>query len=89
MEALGNAFPPEADKTDVLSPHGRVPSAPQLETSLAERERQVLERELLAEQVTRLSKPLGEQVDLRQRDGLSLAKKVDRSDASSARNLEH
>lgn len=74
---------------DVLSPDGRVSSGPQLETSLAERERQVLERELLAEQVTRLSKPLGEQVDRRQRDGLSLAKKVYSRNVSSVRNLEH
>lgn len=62
-----------------VSPNSDAPSAPQLEAHLAERERQVREKELLTEQVARLSEPLGEQVDLRQRDGLSLAKKVDGS----------
>ncbi|XP_041820375.1 coiled-coil domain-containing protein 146 [Chelmon rostratus] len=48
----------------------------QLEVNLAERERQVLERELLVDQVTRLSKPLSEQADKCQQDRLSLAKKL-------------
>ncbi|XP_070848662.1 coiled-coil domain-containing protein 146 [Chaetodon trifascialis] len=48
----------------------------QLEVNLAERERQVLERELLVDQVTRLSKPLSEQADNCQQDRLSLAKKL-------------
>nr|XP_046235156.1 coiled-coil domain-containing protein 146 isoform X2 [Scatophagus argus] len=48
----------------------------QLEVNLAERERQVLERELLVDQVTRLSKPLSEQAENCQQDGLSLAKKL-------------
>lgn len=48
----------------------------QLELSLAERERQSLEKELLVEQVTRLSEPLGEQVENCRRDSLTVAKKV-------------
>ncbi|XP_013869918.1 coiled-coil domain-containing protein 146 isoform X3 [Austrofundulus limnaeus] len=47
-----------------------------LEVSLAERERQSLEKELLVEQVTRLSEPLGEQVENGRRDSLTLAKKL-------------
>lgn len=39
----------------------------------------MLERELLVDQVTRLSKPLGEQAENCQQDRLSLAKKVDRN----------
>ncbi|KAM7367067.1 hypothetical protein PAMP_014992 [Pampus punctatissimus] len=50
----------------------------QLEVNLAERERQLLEKELLVDQVTRLSKPLREQTDNCQQDRLSLAKKMDR-----------
>lgn len=49
----------------------------QLEGNLAERERQVLERRLLLDQVTRLSEPLSERVESCQQDRLSLAKKVD------------
>ncbi len=49
----------------------------QLEVNLAETERQVLEKELLVDQVTRLSKPLSEQAENCQQDRLSLAKKVD------------
>ncbi|KAF7648540.1 hypothetical protein LDENG_00155220, partial [Lucifuga dentata] len=48
----------------------------QLEMYLVERERQFLEKELLLDQVTRLTKPLREQVDNCQQDRLSLAKKV-------------
>ncbi|KAM9334637.1 coiled-coil domain-containing protein 146 [Symphorus nematophorus] len=48
----------------------------QLEVNLAERERQVLEKELLVDQVTRLSKPLSEQAENCQQDRLSLAKKL-------------
>ncbi|XP_059182106.1 coiled-coil domain-containing protein 146 [Centropristis striata] len=48
----------------------------QLEVNLAERERQSLEKELLVDQVTRLSKPLSEQADNCQQDRLSLAKKL-------------
>ncbi|XP_044198760.1 coiled-coil domain-containing protein 146 isoform X2 [Thunnus albacares] len=48
----------------------------QLEMNLAERERQCLEKELLMDQVTRLSKPLREQADNCQQDRLSLAKKL-------------
>ncbi|KAM7378172.1 hypothetical protein PAMA_013188 [Pampus argenteus] len=48
----------------------------QLEVNLAERERQLLEKELLVDQVTRLSKPLREQTDNCQQDRLSLAKKL-------------
>lgn len=49
----------------------------QLEVNLAKRERQLLEKQLLVEQVTRLSKPLGEQVENCRQDSLTLAKKVD------------
>lgn len=48
----------------------------QLEATLAERERQLLEKQLLVEQVTRLSKPLSERVENCQEDRLSVAKKV-------------
>ncbi|XP_071358990.1 coiled-coil domain-containing protein 146 [Trachinotus anak] len=48
----------------------------QLELNLAERERQLLEKELLVDQVTRLSKPLSEQAENCQQDRLSLAKKL-------------
>lgn len=49
----------------------------QLEVKLAERERQVLERELLVDQVTQLSKPLSEQAENCRQDRLTLAKKVE------------
>ncbi|XP_034718803.1 coiled-coil domain-containing protein 146 isoform X1 [Etheostoma cragini] len=48
----------------------------QLELTLAERERQALEKELLVDQVTRLSKPLAQQAENCQQDRLSLAKKL-------------
>uniref|UniRef100_A0A3Q3RYK6 Coiled-coil domain containing 146 n=1 Tax=Mastacembelus armatus TaxID=205130 RepID=A0A3Q3RYK6_9TELE len=48
----------------------------QLEVTLAERERQLLEKELLVDQVTRLSKPLSKRVENCQQDRLSLAKKL-------------
>ncbi|XP_029017231.1 coiled-coil domain-containing protein 146 [Betta splendens] len=48
----------------------------QLEVNLAERERQLLEKELLLDQVTRLLKPLSEQAENCQQDRLSLAKKL-------------
>ncbi|XP_028250980.1 coiled-coil domain-containing protein 146 isoform X2 [Parambassis ranga] len=58
----------------------------QLEENLAERERQLLEKELLVDQVTRLSKPLSEQAENCQQDRLSLAKKLNelRSNITSA-----
>lgn len=49
----------------------------QLEVKLAERERQVLERELLVDRVTRLSSPLSEQAENCRQDRLALAKKVE------------
>lgn len=49
----------------------------QLEVNLAESERQALEKELLVDQVTRLSKTLSEQAENCQEDRLSVAKKVD------------
>ncbi|XP_023808252.1 coiled-coil domain-containing protein 146 isoform X2 [Oryzias latipes] len=70
----------EADFTELKS---KVPSSvelvkkmEQLEGNLAERERQLLEKELLVEQVTRLTKPLGEQAENYQQDSLSLAKRL-------------
>ncbi|XP_076009275.1 coiled-coil domain-containing protein 146 [Genypterus blacodes] len=48
----------------------------QLEMHLVEREMQLLERKLLLDQVTRLSKPIRDQVDNCQQDRVSLAKKV-------------
>ncbi|XP_018540672.1 coiled-coil domain-containing protein 146 [Lates calcarifer] len=48
----------------------------QLEVNLAEHERQLLEKELLVDQVTRLSKPLSEQAENCQQDRLSLGKKL-------------
>ncbi|TMS02944.1 Coiled-coil domain-containing protein 146 [Larimichthys crocea] len=48
----------------------------QLEVNLADSERQVLEKELLVDQVTRLTKPLSEQAENCQQDRLSLAKKL-------------
>ncbi|XP_039999054.1 coiled-coil domain-containing protein 146 isoform X1 [Xiphias gladius] len=48
----------------------------QLDVSLAERERQLLEKELLVHQVTRLSKPLSKQAKNCQQDRLSLGKKL-------------
>ncbi|XP_029317440.1 coiled-coil domain-containing protein 146 isoform X2 [Cottoperca gobio] len=48
----------------------------QLELNLAKQERQSLEKELLVDQVTRLSKPLSEQAENCQQDRLSLAKKL-------------
>ncbi|XP_029969909.1 coiled-coil domain-containing protein 146 [Salarias fasciatus] len=48
----------------------------QLEVNVAERERQLLEKELLQEQVTRLSKALGELAENRREDTLSLAKQL-------------
>ncbi|XP_056280649.1 coiled-coil domain-containing protein 146 isoform X2 [Pseudoliparis swirei] len=50
------------------------PLCVQLEASLAESERQTLENELLVDQVTRLSKPLSEQMENCHQDRLSLAK---------------
>ncbi|XP_034529312.1 coiled-coil domain-containing protein 146 isoform X2 [Notolabrus celidotus] len=58
------------------SPVELVKKIEQLEVNLAERERQVLEKELLVDQVTRLSKPLSEQAENCQQDRLSLAKKL-------------
>nr|XP_020455145.1 coiled-coil domain-containing protein 146 isoform X2 [Monopterus albus] len=48
----------------------------QLEANLAECERQLLEKKLLVDQVTRLSKPLKEQIENCQQDRLSLAKEL-------------
>uniref|UniRef100_A0A8C2XE37 Coiled-coil domain containing 146 n=1 Tax=Cyclopterus lumpus TaxID=8103 RepID=A0A8C2XE37_CYCLU len=48
----------------------------QLEVNLAESERRMLEKELLVDQVTRLSKPLSEQADNCHQDRLSLAKQL-------------
>ncbi|XP_024913199.1 coiled-coil domain-containing protein 146 isoform X2 [Cynoglossus semilaevis] len=58
----------------------------QLEATLAERERQLLEKQLLVEQVTRLSKPLSERVENCQEDRLSVAKKLNelRTDINNA-----
>ncbi|XP_042367077.1 coiled-coil domain-containing protein 146 [Plectropomus leopardus] len=50
----------------------------QLEVNLAESERRSLEKELLVDQVTRLSKPLSAQAEICQQDRLSLAKKLNR-----------
>ncbi|XP_041636578.1 coiled-coil domain-containing protein 146 isoform X2 [Cheilinus undulatus] len=58
------------------SPAELIKKIEQLEVNLAERERQVLEKELLVDQVTRLSKPLSEQAENCQEDRLSLAKKL-------------
>nr|XP_019948010.1 PREDICTED: coiled-coil domain-containing protein 146 [Paralichthys olivaceus] len=48
----------------------------QLKVNLAERERQLLEKMLLVDQVTRLSKPLSEQAENCRQDRLSLGKKL-------------
>ncbi|KAM6895690.1 coiled-coil domain-containing protein 146 [Xenentodon cancila] len=48
----------------------------QLEEKVAERKRQLLEKELLVDQVTRLSKPLREQAESCRQDSLTLAKKL-------------
>ncbi|MEQ2290564.1 hypothetical protein AMECASPLE_004410 [Ameca splendens] len=48
----------------------------QLEVNLAERESRLLVEELLVEQVTQLSKPLGEQAESCRLDSLSVAKKM-------------
>ncbi|XP_070710324.1 coiled-coil domain-containing protein 146 [Pempheris klunzingeri] len=48
----------------------------QLEMALADGEGKVLEKELLVDQVTRLSKPLSEQAENCQQDRLSVAKKL-------------
>ncbi|KAK5849294.1 hypothetical protein PBY51_008945 [Eleginops maclovinus] len=48
----------------------------QLEMTLAEHERRLLEKQLLLDQVTRLSKPLSERAENCQQDRLSLAKKL-------------
>ncbi|XP_068611649.1 coiled-coil domain-containing protein 146 [Brachionichthys hirsutus] len=47
-----------------------------LEVNLADREMQVLERELLVDQVTRLAQPLSEQLETCRQDRLSVAKKL-------------
>ncbi|CAG5927628.1 unnamed protein product [Menidia menidia] len=49
-----------------------------LEVNLAERERQLQEKELLLDRVTRLSNPLREQAEKCQQDELSLAKKLNK-----------
>ncbi|XP_047245809.1 coiled-coil domain-containing protein 146 isoform X3 [Girardinichthys multiradiatus] len=54
----------------------------QLEVKLAKRESQLLEKELLMEQVTRLSKPLGEQAESCRLDSLSVAKKLNEARAN-------
>ncbi|KAI4803338.1 hypothetical protein KUCAC02_006889, partial [Chaenocephalus aceratus] len=48
----------------------------QLEMSLSDQERRLLEKQLLVDQVTRLSQPLGERAENCQQDRLSLAKKL-------------
>ncbi|XP_077356117.1 coiled-coil domain-containing protein 146 [Festucalex cinctus] len=65
----------ELKGTDPSSPE-LVNKIEKLEASLAERERQLLEKELLVGQVTRLSKDLQEQNDNCKLDRLSLAKKL-------------
>ncbi|XP_043964535.1 coiled-coil domain-containing protein 146 isoform X4 [Gambusia affinis] len=53
----------------------------QLEVNLAERERQLLEKEHLVERVTRMSKPLGEQAESCRVHSLSVAKKLNEARA--------
>ncbi|XP_061662737.1 coiled-coil domain-containing protein 146 [Syngnathoides biaculeatus] len=72
-----------AKTADYKELKGSDPSSPELvkkieklEASLAERERQLLEKGLLVDQVTRLSNDLQEQTDNCQQDKLSLAKKL-------------
>ncbi|KAK2858924.1 hypothetical protein Q5P01_003544 [Channa striata] len=48
----------------------------QLEVNLAERERQLLEKDLLVDQVTRLLKPLSRKAENNQQDRLSVAKEL-------------
>ncbi|XP_068163606.1 coiled-coil domain-containing protein 146 [Antennarius striatus] len=47
-----------------------------LEVNLSDREMQVLERELLVDQVTRLTEPLSQQMETCQQDRLSMAKQL-------------
>ncbi|XP_057711051.1 coiled-coil domain-containing protein 146 isoform X3 [Corythoichthys intestinalis] len=60
---------------DLSSPE-LVKKIEKLEADFAERERQVLEKRLLVDQVTRLSKNLQEQNEICKQDKLSLAKKL-------------
>ncbi|XP_016519953.1 coiled-coil domain-containing protein 146 isoform X1 [Poecilia formosa] len=53
----------------------------QLEANLAEREHQLLEKELQVEQVTRMSEPLGEQAESCRLHSLSVAKKLNEARA--------
>ncbi|XP_054910781.1 coiled-coil domain-containing protein 146 isoform X2 [Poeciliopsis prolifica] len=53
----------------------------QLEANLAERERQLLEKEVLVERVTRMSEPLGEQAESCRLHSLSMAKKLNEARA--------
>ncbi|XP_056879026.1 coiled-coil domain-containing protein 146 [Takifugu flavidus] len=82
-EALDKTFASLNQPADYKELKGKDPSSvellhkiEQLEGNLAERERQVLERQLLLDQVTRLSEPLGERVESCQQHRLSLAKKL-------------
>uniref|UniRef100_A0A3Q3E5G4 Coiled-coil domain containing 146 n=1 Tax=Labrus bergylta TaxID=56723 RepID=A0A3Q3E5G4_9LABR len=76
IERLNGTVEYKALKGKDPSPVELVKKIEQLEVNLAERERQVLEKELLVDQLTRLSKPLSEQAESCQQDKLSLAKKL-------------
>ncbi|XP_074554151.1 coiled-coil domain-containing protein 146 isoform X2 [Halichoeres trimaculatus] len=76
IEGLNRTLECKELKGKDLSPVELIIKIEQLEVNLAERERQVLEKELLVDQVTRLSKPLSEQAESCQQDRLSLAKKL-------------
>jgi len=59
-------------KTDLRT----VSLSPQIEIRLAEKEEQLLERDLVFEQATRLAERVRNKVDVGRDDSLSLAKKV-------------
>ncbi|RVE56761.1 hypothetical protein OJAV_G00224750 [Oryzias javanicus] len=76
LESVNQAADLKELKSKVPSAAELVKKVEQLEGNLAERERQLLEKELLVEQVTRLTKPLGEQAENYRQDSLSLAKRL-------------
>uniref|UniRef100_A0A3B3BZ85 Coiled-coil domain containing 146 n=1 Tax=Oryzias melastigma TaxID=30732 RepID=A0A3B3BZ85_ORYME len=76
LESVNRAADFKELKSKVPSSVELLKKVEQLEGNLAERERQLLEKELLVEQVTRLTKPLGEQAENYRQDSLSLAKRL-------------
>ncbi|XP_034433995.1 coiled-coil domain-containing protein 146 isoform X1 [Hippoglossus hippoglossus] len=76
LECLNQTVAYKELKGDDPTTNELVRKMEQLKVNLAERERQLLEKTLLVDQVTRLSKPLSEQDENCRQDRVSLGKKL-------------